>query len=504
MIEPLRRSRVVPIKSPLPAAWLRIGPTEPDQQEQIGTLFRVGPAESLRAALSKTIDEAQEVVLLASFLLSDELLAAAMLRAAQRRVRVYVLTASEARLATVVREDDSFEARMVEEHKKLLDQLADHVVLRSAEHFHAKLLIADPATAPRGWISTANFNPALRDSIELGVELSSDATAELSAWFSWMFWMEAERELAGKGRLAKVLPPPAEPRRPRAGNVVVTGRDETSLRDAVLRLVRAARTHLIVCSYGLDSNHEAVRAIEERLRAGVAVTVLTRPRPAVNDAVHRLRAAGAQVLAHDKLHAKAIFSDDEAMVMTANLEGHGLDNGFEVGVLLDREGKDALAATLTAWSRCFPWRFEPEGNRADHIGEICLADAGLKTGRRTVVEEDVVSLDPVTAESALELEAAPEPNLELPREGKRLFQRVRFEWEVHPPRLPRKAKELLREVSRKEREKDGKEKMVQSREPYDPPVYMHAGRKLVVLTDPGRADEAKRLASELGAQVVVR
>ena len=39
-------------------------------------------------------------------------------------------------------------------------------VLRSAGHFHAKMLVVDPHTAPRGWITTANFNRALHASVD--------------------------------------------------------------------------------------------------------------------------------------------------------------------------------------------------------------------------------------------------------------------------------------------------------------------------------------------------
>ena len=77
-------------------------------------MFRVGPQGLLRSALIESIDRAREIVLAASFLLSDEGVADAMVRASARGCRVYVLTASETRLATVVREDDAFTARMVE------------------------------------------------------------------------------------------------------------------------------------------------------------------------------------------------------------------------------------------------------------------------------------------------------------------------------------------------------------------------------------------------------
>ena len=505
MIEPLRRSRVVPVNAQLPPAWIRVGPTAPDQPERIGpSLFRVGPKEVLRAALIESIDQAREVVLAASFLLSDEGIAEAIVRAAERGRRVYVLTASETRLATLVREDDAFTARMVDEHKKLLDRLAEHVVLRSAEHFHAKLLVCDPATAAQGWVSTANFNKALTDSVEIGLRVTGTAATELASWFNWAFWMESERELTGKGRLAKVPAPPAEPRRPRPGTIVATARDESSLRDEVVRLIGSAQRRLLVASYGLDADHAAVRAILERLGSGVPVTILTRPRPAVADVVQRLRDAGAEVRAHDKLHAKAIVADDSGMLMTANLQGQGLDQGFEVGAKLDRQGADALAHTLNDWANGFPWRFASGLHRDEHLGEICLADTGLRNGRRTIIEEEILSLGTVTAASATGLDATPDPDFPAPRDGERLCQRVRYEWEVVPPRLPKQAKELRREVVETELGQDGEEREKRVKVPYDPPVYSHGGGKLVLLPGADRLDDARRLAAELDARVVVR
>ncbi len=504
MIDPIRLSRVVAVDEPLPPVWVRTRPTEPDRTERVGeSIIRVGPDETLRRALAGSIDGASEVVLVASFLLSDEILADAMIRAAQRGVRVYVLTASETRLATLVREDDGFEARMVEEHKQLLDRLAGHVLLRSAEHFHAKLLVTDPASRPAGWICTANFNKALQESVELGVKLSPNDAEDLAAWFSWVFWTEAERELAGKGRLAKVGAPPGEPRRPQARRVVATARGEASLRNAALELIRSARRQVLVASYGLDADHDAVLALEARVKAGVRVTVLTRPRPAVSEAVQRLVAAGATVLAHDKLHAKAIVADGQALVMTANLQAHGLDHGFEVGVRLDAEASEALAWALNDWVQRFPWRFEPALERSQHLGEVCLAGEGLRTGRRTVEEEHVVAVAEVVAPSTLDLDGAGEPALVPPREKERFYQRIRYEWEVVPPRLPKKATELRREVMRTKRGKDGKEKEVQVKEPYDPPVYSHGGRKLVLLASPDKLAAARQLAKELDAAVVL-
>lgn len=504
MIEPLAQSRVVHMEAPLPPVWVRRGPTKPDSKEVMGqSIIRVGPDGALRRALVETIDLASEVLLVASFLFSDKMLADALIAAAKRGVRVYVLTASEARLAKVIDEDDEFGARMLKDHKELLNRLADHVLLRSAEHLHAKFLVADPASSPTAWISTANFNLALRKSIELGVRLTSDEAYKLAAWFSWVFWLEAERELVEKGRLAKVKPPPATPRRPKSGPVVATAADEAGLKRAVLELIRSARRKLTVASYGLDADHEAVQALVERASAGIEVTVLTRPRPAVLEAAQMLTAAGATVLAHDKLHAKAIVADHRGLVMTANLQAHGLDAGFEVGVELRGAEAADLEWALNDWTRRFPWRFASSLERGDHLGEVSIAEEGLRTGRRTIERERSVSLPDVVASSALELGSAGEPELNAPAERDTFFQRVRFEWSVVPPRLPKKAKELKRTVVQTKLTKDGEEEEVKVQVPYEPPAYSHKGQKFIVVQSTDDQAKVARLAHDLGAKVVV-
>ena len=117
---------------PLGAGWLRRCPTAPETTEQPGAeVFRTGPEGLFRNALVQSLNDAAEVALVCSFLLADKPLAKAILDAAQRGVRVYVLTAAEDKVSKTLADDDQFEQRMVEEHKQLLAQLAGKVMLRS-------------------------------------------------------------------------------------------------------------------------------------------------------------------------------------------------------------------------------------------------------------------------------------------------------------------------------------------------------------------------------------
>jgi cardiolipin synthase len=470
-------------------------------------VWRTGPQARFRQALVEALDSAEEVALLSSFLLADDHLAQAMLRAAKRGVRVYVLTASERRIGKVVRDDESFEQRMADHHKKLLESLAGNVLLRSAEHIHAKFLIVDPQspTGARAWLSTANFNKALEESIELGVRLDAEGARALAACFQWAFWCEAERELRGARRLIEIRPNhPASPSRPGGEAVFATLRDGTRLRERVVALIKAARREILVASYGLAADHVAVRELVEAAKRGVRVTVLTRPRPAVAGAVAVLAAAGVSVVAHDKLHAKALVADGKALVMSANLEAKGLDQSFEVGTVVSDSIARGVEETLQEWAAAFPWVYRADARRGEHLGDFCPAEAGLRDGVVKVTESYAQPVADVVARDALALDEAPAPALTPAAPRGELPRRVSFAWNVVPPSLPKGATERLREVEREVPGKDGKPKRTTTRIPHEPRLFDHGGKVYVVLDSSTDAERVRKAAGTFGATVVLR
>lgn len=507
MIAPLHREQTLDLsREPLGAGWLRRRPTNAETQEVAGpSVWRTGPRLRFRDELCAALDGAREVALLCSFLLADDRLAAAVLRAAQRGVRVYVLTSSEQRIGKVVREDDVFEEGMAEQHKKLLESLAGKVLLRSAAHIHAKFLVVDPRDpGARAWLSTANFNKALENSVELGVKLDAEGARALAACFQWAFWSEAERELRGPHRLIEIeTNHPAAPQRPADDTVCATLRDGTALREQLLALVGGARREILAASYGIDADHVTVRALIEAAQRGVRVTVLTRPRTVVAVGVAALAAAGVSVVAHDKLHAKALVVDGRALVMSANLEAMGLDSGFEVGAILPSDAARGVEETLRDWASTFPWVYRADATRAEHIGDFCPADAGLRNGVVKVTEAHSQAMPAVVAQDALALDAAPAPVMSPSPAAGTVPRRVTFTWDVQPPSLPQGATERMRNVQREEGDKESA-RTTKGRVPHDPPVFEHGGRVYVVLTRGEDIDRARHVAADLGATVVLR
>lgn len=492
MIAPISREHILDLTGqPLGPGWLRRSETRPEMTEAPSPgVWRTGPEGRFRSAMIEALDRAREVAQVCAFLLADEDLAEAMLRAAERKVRVYALTASEQRIGKLLREEEGFDQRMAEEHKRLLDRLAGKVLVRSAEHFHAKFLVVDPhdPVSAVGFLSTANFNRALRENIELGVRLQGGDAVELATCFNWAFWCEAERELPEKGRLLPVAPPPAQPKEPFGQHIMPTFRSRQGLRETVLSMIRRARGEILLSTYGIEWTHEATQALLEALRNGVQVTIMTRPRPATSASVVALAEAGATIVGHDKLHAKALVTEEAALVMSANLETGGLDHGFEVGVLLSGGMAGGVEATLRQWSRDFPWVFRGDATRGQHLGDFLAADKGLRDGVVRVIPRHDQNCPDQVARDAFRLTEAQPPRLDpAPRPGE-MPQHVAFTWAVVPPRLPKNAKQRQRLKVSGENE---------------PQVYDHGGKAYLLVQDDADIPGAQRLAEELSAIVVV-
>lgn len=506
MIKPLPREKMINLTDePLGAGWLRRSPTLGESLEEVGhSVWRTGSKLCFRDALVAGLNSASDIALISSFLLADDRLAEAILAAANRGVRVYVLTASEQRIGKIIREEDEFEQRMADQHKTLLNSLAGKALLRSAEHIHAKFLVVDPhlENEARAWLSTANFNKALESSVELGVRLNAQGARALADCFNWAFWCEAERELR-EGRLMAIKPGfPASPLRPSDGAIFATLKDGTALREQLLVMIHQAHSEILVASYGIEANHIVVQALIAAAKRGVRVTVVTRPRPAVADGVLALALAGIAIFGHDKLHAKAVVVDGQAMVMSANLESHGLDSGFEVGVMLPSDQAKDIESTLREWMGTFPWVYRHDAMRGEHLGDFCPAKQGLRDVER-VTELHEQRAPEMTADDVFRLDATPEPVLKPAIAPKVLPQYIKFTWAVQPPHLPKGAKERYQQIEREEKVKGGKVKKIKSQVAYDPPVFDYQGRGFIVLKDLDKADSVQQAAKRHNAKVVL-
>jgi cardiolipin synthase len=399
----------------LPPTWCPRPAAGAEAPIQVGRVRRSDPSRRTAHAIVKALDGAVEVVVVMSFLLADEPIEQALLRAAKRGVRVYVLLATETRLDREPREDSEFEQAALAQHKAMLDKLAGWVLLRSAPGYHAKVVLVDPAKNGAGFLLTSNLTrEALTQNEELAVELTAAECKAVWRHLAWAMWEAAEHELLEPRRLLPIAGPSGLVPRPHdTENVVVTPMEAGTLRSTVLARIRSARESIVVASFGWGLGHEVLEALTEKAAAGVSVTVLARIRRTVMPALLSLAESGARVLGYRLLHAKALLVDDrDALLMTANLEEHGLDDSFELGVHLDAERSAGVAAILRAWKDNAPFELRP----APRLGEI-LGDAEVWAEERLipfrVVASETRGLPDVAAGAA----GPPEPLVPRGRNG---------------------------------------------------------------------------------------
>ena len=481
---------------PMPPTWVSRQQGSADQNERGSAILTSGEGGELAKRITSVIASARRKVVVCSFLLADPEVEGAILEAATRDVRIYVLLASEARLDGEPG-DREFDRRVLDEHKAMLGRLGGYVLIRSAPHFHAKLVLVDPDERPAGLLLTANLTrEALWRNEELAVVLRPDEVKEAAEFVRWATWEAAEHELVEPGNFRAVKPLGAVDHPARMPHVLATTSSATQLREEAIDLIDSASQELIVSSFGWAAGHQAVERLCAQVREGLKLTVLARVRKRAMPALVALAEAGARVLGFEWLHAKALWADSgRGLVMSANLEKHGLDDGFELGLKLEGERAEELRIRLESWSRQATWELSSAPVLGDMMGAVRVWHGG-KLIELGVKPRLPVDLGAVTAKSALDLKApAPDPPRihGLPQPAHAAHE-IECRWLVRAPELHTKATEVMRPAS------DKKTKPA----PYKPPVFKEpGGKRVVAVQSPDDIRDARQLAEEIGAAVVV-
>lgn len=477
---------------PMPAAWQGTKAPRKTASELGRSIHLSGIDGALRGELIGLLNQATKMAVVCSFLIADSELEAAINATAERGVRVYVMLASEARLG---REPDQGEFDKIthEHHKAMLKTLGKSVLFRTAEHFHAKAVLIDPYTKPAGVLLTANLTKeALTRNEELAVRLSPAQVEGIAGYLRWAMWQTAQHELLD-GRDFKAANALANVAHPAASaDICATTHEHQGIAEQLLQAVQRATSHIIVSSFGWDQQHPVVQALCRRAREGLKVTVLARIRPVAMPALLTLAESGAHVYGFKWLHAKALWTDvGDAMVMSANLEAHGLDGGFELGALLTMQQAEELKVRLEHWQDTAAWRLIPRPVLGDLSGSVQLWRKGQLDQVQVLVEAEV-DLGEVIAGSAHLLQA-PRPAVSEPAQSDDPAHRLKCNWSVVAPSSHPKASAQMRPSK-------GKEKP----QPYSPALLREPdGRLAVAITEPSELDAALALLGEVGAAAIV-
>lgn len=477
--------------------------------------FLSGPNRELANHLIQLINNAEKTVVLSSFLLADDELENAIYNASERGVRVYIMLACETRLEGDTPDDD-FGKMCLDQHVKMLKRLGGKVSFRSASHFHSKVVLVDAlddnGSKAQGVLLTANLTKeALGRNDELAVELTSPEISDTVRLLKWAMFEYAEHELLDGKSFSAVNPLNCLSFPKNLNRILNTSNKNNTIREQALKIIEAATSELVVASFGWQEDHEVVNAICKKAQQGIRVLILARIRPSSMAALMKLAASGAQVLGFKWLHAKAIWNDkNEAMMMSANLQKHGLDEGFEIGLFIEGKRGEQLKSCLDSLYLQTTKHIKTlklNTVLSEHLGEIEYWEN--KTFNKVTVDKEVRKvLDSITADCLTDLNK----DIEVPKLSwkKMPVHNIEYSWTVNPPVLPKNAKEELwsEKVEIVEKVPDipseNKDKKKVKTKPkyktithsYEPKVFRHKGRVLIAINAPEELQMAVKLKEQ--------
>ncbi|WP_017218263.1 phospholipase D-like domain-containing protein [Pseudoalteromonas sp. NJ631] len=434
----------------------------------------------LQARVVELIDKAEHSVILSTFLLADENVESAVLKAAKRKVRVYILLACETRLDGDVPDDD-FGKKCLVQHKEMLNKLSGHVHFASAPHFHAKAVVIDALHETgnaNGLLLTANLTEeALKRNEELGVSLSQYQIDEIVKVFRWAIFESAQHHMTSRGEFSAYKSPGNVGYPRELTEILVTSSEDARIREHALALINKADKELTISSFGWQEDHLLVKAICERAKSGVKVTVLSRQRPAAMPALLAMKEAGASVMCFKWLHAKAIVVDGmHGMVMSANFQTHGMDQGFELGVKL-------TGTQVTELMNCLNVFLANIHNELHINMSLGMISGGFEAWEKNafkgylVNEVDVVELSPIKADCLSDMDK--KPNIPNANWRENTSQKIEYKWRIEPPVTTNASPEYFKPLMAKD-EASKKQDAGSPRESYEPKVVRLTKKQLAI------------------------
>ncbi len=399
---------------------------------------------SLKPMVLEIIKEAEEILTICSFLISDKDLLKAILEASDRGVRVYILTASKDRIAKDTNKEEEWKKKMQIDHEKMLNSLCSKTLLRDAQ-VHAKFILADPNSQNKqGLLSTANFTTEAFLHPELGVILDDPQIDELFSIFSAAWWGLGERELLQPSLLSDardIIPSVSNEITSTIKNlqyfVITYPNRSTTLRKEIKRLLQESQEDIFISTYGIsddDSIFKTLASSTERKK----VKLLVRQRPKTTSVLHELKKKGAEVRGLDYLHAKVICTKTdrglEALLMTANLEKISLQEGFEVGLLLNGSDATQILKMLNHWWDNANWEYSLSKKLGEYLGTYLVLD-DRDFEKHEVVESKTIPLGEQVVGNLASLERF-RPDFPIVNDA----HQVVYSWTTQPRQLPKKCK----------------------------------------------------------------
>jgi cardiolipin synthase len=447
--------------------------------------------EALVKYLTNMVNQATNVICLSSYMIQKSDLTTALLTAASRGVRVYILTAGEEELERVDTDIDDVDKEKVEGYKSLLNQMAGQVLIRTAKHFHAKFLLVDPKREnQKGVMMTCNatVDAMTGRNLEAAMTLNSSEIVSFFSQFTRAFWLEAKHELLTAGRLDDILEHPKSISFQQVTHPATLS-GYVSLRERVKSLIDTAEKTVIITGWSFGANHPILESLARAAERGVIVKVFTRVAFGNTESLVTLVTKGITVQGHDRYHAKMVIVDsNKALLMTSNFTEKGLDSGFETGIELQGDEIQTLNAIINQWEHLCEWKLCHNLTLKATTTQIRKKNPATKKMDTIEVNNSITKeLAPHTITSLDNTQYKPSFDQFNPNTvgSSKLFKKVIYAWRLIPPVLPTRAQPLHQ----------AKEKL---------PVYrMPSGESFVTVKNWEDIEPAKPIAAKWKAKIVL-
>lgn len=338
--------------------WLKLQPEK--QIPALNTLL-LSSENILKQSIMKLIDQAERKICISSFLFNDNDIVDKLIEKAKQNIDIYILTASEAILNKQTNEDyDRHNA-----HVKLLKQIsAEYRIVVRTGNIHAKFIIIDDK---EGLLSTSNFNkePLTRDG-EVGIKIKNNDIYALNNLFIKTFWEKSDSELSINGKSLKQIEKKKTTIDLLKYNLLFTY-DKTcnTIKEQVIKNMREAKETIKITSF--NYNYGAIEDILlEKANSGINIQIIGRERKILQSKIYERLKKYHNVIfyTNEHIHAKLLICDEKALLLTANYEEKGMDEGVEVGIIIDNNEAEKV---FTFYKQLSKFRYYIEKKYEDII-----------------------------------------------------------------------------------------------------------------------------------------
>ncbi|MHA1755982.1 MAG: phospholipase D-like domain-containing protein [Promethearchaeota archaeon] len=454
MIEPRIVKKL--IKTPnIEFKWLWVERTSIKSEDKLSSKFGKyiiisNGDKVLYEKIINMIDNAKEIICISSFIFTDLDIANHLVKASNKGVRIYILTASDSKIRNLPNEESDFGKDVFEKNKKFFDSISNKVKIRTSDKFHAKFILIDPKLQnKKGLFLTSNFTrKSFLENLEIGVILNSEEIDDLFFHFCNGFWLESQYDYIDHEFLPIESPPNAYKRKP-INKILVTDSSKYSIKESILKLLESRCKKINLTTFTIKEDNQIVEKLLEHLNKGVEVNILTRLNKKNNmPTLIKLLKAGANIYGDNRIHAKTLIVErdglTEGIVMTSNFEKLGLDKGFEIGLLLKNDKIKDLKNLIDAWFKQAPYIFKINAILEDLNGEIILWDQEKEKFRSYNIKEcNRIKLDDKKSNQVeefinYEIEIDEKNKDYYSKDDITIYKEIIYTKIIHPPKLPNK------------------------------------------------------------------